>query len=87
MRHDRVLRVQPIGRLLEYPGLWPVDHIVRDLLPPIGWQAMQVSGAGCGLAHHALIDAPVTMRLECGAHGGLIHRLTDARREMRKTAP
>ena len=58
--------VHPVGRLLPHHASGPVDHPGADLLAPVGGQAVQHHGVGCGPGDKGLVDAESGERGEPG---------------------
>src|SRR5262249_12886843 len=61
-RHDGLLSVQTVLRLVEHDGAWAVDHGVGDLLPAVGRQAVHHQPRGTGGREEALVHLIVLER-------------------------
>src|SRR5579884_2486885 len=78
-RHDRLGRVQPVFCFVINDRLWTVDHVVRDLIPPVGRQTVHVDGVRPGKGHPAGIRNPVLVPAGDGQRlVGLPKQLLDA---------
>src|SRR5919106_2938720 len=62
-RHQRLSGVQPVLGFLEHDRLRAVDHLVGDLVAPVGGQAVHVDRSVGGDFHSARIADPVPVPL------------------------
>src|SRR5512139_3955012 len=77
---DRHLHVQPVLRLVEYGGLGSLDHLVLDLLAPVGGEAVHHDGMRRRLAKQRRVDA---ISPECGKASPPLGFLPHARPDVR----
>src|SRR5512145_30649 len=64
LEDDRLLRVQPVLRLVERDRPRAVEHGVGDLLPAVRGQAVHDEGGRFGEAEHRLVELVAAERLE-----------------------
>src|SRR5512134_163303 len=94
LRQEGDLDVHPVLRLVEYGGLRALDHLLRDLLPAMGGQAVHDDRALPGVPQKARVDAVAPERLQAAptllllSHAGpdVRHHDVGALRGLRRVA-